>query len=198
MKPFINDVGMKLINWAKATASRLKDGVVHEESHAGFAFLLDYVPNWKLAYGDHGLIQYQAFVPAGSAKQCFKTILERCQNAGLVPYLAVFKQHRMDPFLMTHAVDGFSLALDFRLTATNQKRVWALAAELDALLLSSGGRFYFAKDATLSADRIQDYLRETRVQQFLAIKREVDPTGIFRSDLFERIFGDAWRTSGGA
>ena len=198
MKPFINDAGMKLINWAKATASRLKDGVVHEESHAGFAFLLDYVPNWKLAYGDHGLIQYQAFVPAGSAKQCFKTILERCQNAGLVPYLAVFKQHRMDPFLMTHAVDGFSLALDFRLTAANRKRVWALAAELDALLLSSGGRFYFAKDATLSADRIQDYLRETRVQQFLAIKREVDPTGIFRSDLFERIFGDAWRTSGGA
>jgi FAD/FMN-containing dehydrogenase len=192
MKPFVNDTGMKLINWAKATASRLKDGVVHEESHAGFAFLLDYVPNWKLAYGSHGLIQYQAFVPAASAKQCFKTILERCQNAGLVPYLAVFKQHRMDPFLMTHAVDGFSLALDFRLTANNRKRVWALAAELDALLLSSGGRFYFAKDATLSADRIQEYLNEPRVQRFLAIKQEVDPNGIFRSDLFERIFGDVW------
>ena len=196
MKPFINDAGMKLINWAKATASRLKDGVVHEESHAGFAFLLDYVPNWKLAYGNDGLIQYQAFVPAGNAKQCFKTILERCQNAGLVPYLAVFKQHRMDPFLMTHAVDGFSLALDFRLTASNRKRVWALAAELDALLFSSGGRFYFAKDATLSADRIQEYLNESRVQHFLAIKREVDPTGIFRSDLFERIFGKAWMDSG--
>jgi FAD/FMN-containing dehydrogenase len=196
MKPFINDAGMKLINWAKATASRLKDGVVHEESHAGFAFLLDYVPNWKLAYGSDGLIQYQAFVPTNYAKQCFKTILERCQNAGLVPYLAVFKQHRMDPFLMTHAVDGFSLALDFRLTPSNRKRVWALAAELDALLLSSGGRFYFAKDATLSADRIQEYLNETRVQQFLAIKRELDPKGIFRSDLFERIFGNAWLDSG--
>jgi FAD/FMN-containing dehydrogenase len=198
MKPFVNDTGMKLINWAKATASRLKDGVVHEESHAGFAFLLDYVPNWKLAYGAEGLIQYQAFVPASSAKQCFKTILERCQNAGLVPYLAVFKQHRMDPFLMTHAVDGFSLALDFRLTAANRKRVWALAAELDALLLSSGGRFYFAKDATLSSDRIHDYLCEARVQQFLALKRELDPSGIFRTDLFERIFGDAWSRLGGA
>lgn len=192
MKPFVNDNGMKLINWAKATASRLKDGVVHEESHAGFAFLLDYVPNWKLAYGSHGLIQYQAFVPSANAKQCFKTILERCQNAGLVPYLAVFKQHKMDPFLMTHAVDGFSLALDFRLTGTNRKRIWGLAAELDALVLSSGGRFYFAKDATLSADRIQDYLNEPRVRTFLAIKQEVDPTGLFRSDLFERIFGDVW------
>jgi FAD/FMN-containing dehydrogenase len=98
----------------------------------------------------------------------------------------------MDPFLMTHAVDGFSLALDFRLTANNRKRVWALAAELDALLLSNGGRFYFAKDATLSADRIQEYLNEPRVQRFLAIKQEVDPDGIFRSDLFERIFGDVW------
>lgn len=198
MKPFVNDFGMKLINWAKASASRLKDGVIHEESHAGFAFLLDYVPNWKLAYGKGGLIQYQAFVPAANAKQCFKTILERCQNAGLVPYLAVFKQHRMDPFLMTHAVNGFSLALDFRLTTANRKRVWGLAAELDALLLSSGGRFYFAKDATLSADRIQEYLNEPRVQQFIAIKKAVDPTGVFRSDLFERIFGDVWSESGGA
>ena len=93
---------------------------------------------------------------------------------------------------MSESVNGFSCVLDFRLTANNRKRLCALAAELDALLLTSGGRFYFAKDATLSADRIQEYLNEPRVQRFLAIKQEVDPDGIFRSDLFERIFGDVW------
>jgi hypothetical protein len=41
-------------------------------------------------------------------------------------------------------------------------------------------------------------LGEARVQQFLALKRAIDPAGIFRTDLFERIFGDTWSGSGGA
>jgi hypothetical protein len=30
----------------------------------------------------------------------------------MVPYLGVLKRHRPDPFLMTHAVDGFSMAME--------------------------------------------------------------------------------------
>ena len=36
---------------------------------------------------------------------------------------------------------GFSLALDFRLTARNRDRVWKLAAELDRLVVESGAHF---------------------------------------------------------
>ena len=43
-----------------------------------------------------------------------------------MPYLGVLKRHRPYPFLMTHAVDGYSLALDFKVTKRNRLDNWFL------------------------------------------------------------------------
>jgi FAD/FMN-containing dehydrogenase len=188
MKPFVNDFWMRGINAAKFTASRLKDKETHLTSHAGFAFLLDYVPHWKRAYEPGGLIQYQSFVPKESAPRVFSAQLALCQKHGLVPYLCVFKRHRPDPFLMTHAVDGYSLALDFKLTEANRSRLWTLASELDLLVVAAGGRFYFAKDSTLHPSRLAAYLIEERVQRFLALKAACDPEHLLQTDLYRRLF----------
>jgi len=191
MRPFVNDIGVRTVNTAKYWSSVRQHGKVHPTSHAGFAFLLDYVPNWKKAYGPGGLVQYQSFVPKEAAERTFREQLLLCQARGLPPYLTVFKRHRPDPFLMTHAVDGYSLALDFRITPRNRERVWALAAELDALTLAGGGRFYFAKDSTLHPSRLTDYLAEERVAKFLALKRRVDPEDLLQTDLYRRLFATA-------
>ncbi len=188
MKPFVNDPGMRLVNAAKYHLSRRQDGQRHYQSHAGFAFLLDYVPDWKRAYEPGGLIQYQSFVPAAQAEAVFREQLALCQRRGVVPYLGVFKRHRPDPFLMTHAVDGYSLALDFKVTRQNRAQVWAVAAEMDTLVLEAGGRFYFAKDSTLHPARLARYMAEERVRRFLALKRECDPEGILQTELYRRIF----------
>ncbi len=189
IKPFTNDLGMRGVNFLKYLSSvTLTEGKVHEVTHAGFAFLLDYVPNWKFAYLPDGLIQYQSFIPKETAESCFTEQINLCQKRKLVPYLGVFKRHRPDPFLMTHSVDGYSLALDFKVTQKNRKRLWALCAELDALVLAAGGRFYFAKDTTLHPDRLTEYLKEPRVQEFIAIKQQCDPENLLQTDLFRRIF----------
>jgi FAD/FMN-containing dehydrogenase len=189
LRPLTNNIGMRALNVAKYLSSvTLTEGKVHEVTHAGFAFLLDYVPNWKWAYLPGGLIQYQSFIPKETAESCFTEQIALCQKRGLVPYLGVFKRHRPDPFLMTHSVDGYSLALDFKVTAKNRARLWALCAELDALVLAAGGRFYFAKDATLHPERLQEYLKEERVQTFLALKRVCDPEAILQTDLYRRLF----------
>ena len=49
MKPFVNNPGVRLTNAAKYFASARQEAK-YRQSHAGFAFLLDYVPNWKYAY----------------------------------------------------------------------------------------------------------------------------------------------------
>ncbi len=189
MKPFTNDVGVRAVNALKYHASRIKgDREWHTQSHAGFAFLLDYVPGWKKAYGPGGLIQYQSFVPKENAQATFRALLERCQKRGLVSYLGVFKRHRPDDFLMTHAVDGYSLALDFKVTAGNRERLWALAAEMDEIVLEAGGRFYFAKDSTLHPARLARLRDEERVQKFLALKRACDPGNLLQTDLYRRLF----------
>lgn len=192
IKPLTNNLGMRAVNFTKYLSSvTLTEGKVHEVTHAGFAFLLDYVPNWKFAYLPDGLIQYQTFIPKETAEACFTEQIELCQKRGIVPYLGVFKRHKPDPFLMTHAVDGYSLALDFKVTKKNRAALWALCAELDALVLAAGGRFYFAKDITLHPSRLQEYLAEPRVQKFLALKQQCDPEGLLQTDLYRRIFAPA-------
>ncbi len=191
MKPLANNLGMRLINWAKFTAGNtIGNKKTVRQSHAGFAFLLDYVPNWKWAYKPGGLIQYQSFVPAENAERCFTAQIELCHQWGIVPYLGVFKRHRRDEFLMSHAVDGYSLALDFPVTARNRKRLWELAAKLNELVLEAGGRFYFAKDSTLDRPSAAAYLGEDRLRRFFALKQSCDPEGLLQTALSCRLFGD--------
>lgn len=189
MKPFAHNPGMRLINWAKYMAgSTIGNGKVTYDSHAGFAFLLDYVPNWKFVYKPGGLIQYQSFVPAETALMCFTAQLELCQKWGIISWLGVFKRHRKDQFLMSHAVDGYSLALDFPVTEKNRERLWAMTQELNKLVIAAGGRFYFAKDSTLDVDTAARYLGEETLAAFAALKRRYDPEHLLQTDLSKRLF----------
>ncbi|MEO6711100.1 MAG: hypothetical protein ABIP42_16085, partial [Planctomycetota bacterium] len=190
---FGNDAGVRLINTAKYNAGRLEaHGEPHLQSHAGFAFLLDYVPNWKWAYGRErlrrGLIQYQTFVPKETAPAVFGELLTRCQRAGLVPYLGVFKRHRPDPFWLTHAVDGWSFAMDFKVTPENRERLWRHCAELTQVVLAGGGRFYFAKDLVLGAGDPERFFPAQNLAAFRALKHELDPEGLFETNLWRRAF----------
>ena len=191
MKPFVNDPGMRAINFAKSlSAAKLDNGHVHTQSHAGFAFLLDYVPNWKHAYKPGGLIQYQSFVPKESAQAVFSAQIKLAQAYGVVPYLGVFKRHRPDDFLMTHAVDGYSLALDFAVTPAKQGALLSLSAEMDRLVLDAGGRFYLAKDSALHRSAAVEALGSERIAKFLALKRENDPENLLQTNLYRRLFTD--------
>jgi decaprenylphospho-beta-D-ribofuranose 2-oxidase len=193
MRPFTVAWGVRLVNAARFRLGRHEAGHPYLQPLAWFHFLLDRVPNWKRAYGRHGLIQYQSFIPAAAAGDAFRAQLARCQAAGIVPYVGIFKRHRADEFLMSYAVDGYSLGLDFKVTAGNRAALLALARELDEIVVAAGGRFYFAKDSTVGAASVAASLGAERIGGFLALKRELDPGGLLQTDLYRRLFGDAAR-----
>jgi len=186
LRPFASQLGMRLVNRGKVLADRVAGRRRYRQSHAAFHFLLDWVPDFERAYGPHGLVQYQSFVPAAAGREVFAAQLALARRHGLRPFLGVLKRHRADPFLMTHAVDGWSLALDF--PAADRARLWALAAEMDRVVLDAGGRFYFAKDLTLAPERLGRYLAEERVARFRALKRACDPEGLLETNLWRRLF----------
>lgn len=190
MKPFLNDPGVRLVNLARYTLARRRHDHTFEQSLAAFNFLLDYVPGWRRAYEPGGLIQYQAFVPAVAAAEVFRDLLERCQAEGLPPYLAVLKRHRPDAFLLTHAVDGFSLALDFKVTPARRRRLQRLTEALDERVVAAGGRFYFAKDSTLRPEVVRAFLGEERLARFRELKARCDPEGLLQTNLARRLFPD--------
>jgi FAD/FMN-containing dehydrogenase len=198
MRPVMHDPGVRLVNAVKYHQGVLAHGHRFRQSHAAFHFLLDYVPGWQRAYGAGGLIQFQSFVPAGEADAVFRAILERARAAGLPPYLGVVKRHRSDDFLMTHAVDGWSLALDFAVRPRARDRLWALAHDLARLVLAAGGRFYPAKDSTLDAETYQASIGTERLVRFRQLKAECDPAGLLQTELSKRLLGPGSQPSSGA
>ncbi len=187
MTPFVNNLGWGAVNLAKYIASLRRH--TFRQSHAAFHFLLDYVPNWELSYGRDGLIQYQSFLPKETALQAWTEMLATSKKRGLPSYLGVTKRHRPDEFLLSHAVDGFSLALDFKVTRRNRVRLSEMLAEFDQIVLDAGGRFYFAKNSETTAKTTRAFIGEEAMEKFRKLKKRTDPDGLLESDLYRRIFG---------
>jgi FAD/FMN-containing dehydrogenase len=177
--------------WGLVNAAKYVWGLRDEryrQSHAAFHFLLDYVPNWELAYGRGGLIQYQSFLPKETAEQAWTELLTLSHKRGLSSYLGVTKRHRPDDFLLSHAVDGFSLALDFRVTPSNRAKLSQMLQDFDQIVVAAGGRFYFAKNSETTAETTRRFLGDETVERFRALKRRTDPNDLLESDLYRRIF----------
>lgn len=175
-----------MVNTAKYVASLRKGS--YRQSHAAFHFLLDYVPKWELAYGTSGLIQYQSFVPKETALEAWSELLKLSQKSGMPSYLGVTKRHRPDKFLLSHALDGFSLALDFRVTNENRARLHSMLQEFDKIVLQAGGRFYFAKNSETAPETVLKFLGAETIARFRALKARTDPNNLLESDLYRRVF----------
>jgi decaprenylphospho-beta-D-ribofuranose 2-oxidase len=187
LKRLCNRPGMRLLNAAKQFASStIGNNKMQDQSLVAFSFLLDYVPDWRRAYEPGGFIQYQTFVPKEHAKAVFAQQIRLQQEYKLESFLGVLKRHRPDRFLFSHAVDGYSLALDFKVTEKNKAKLWELAHKMNDLTLKHGGRFYFAKDSTLRSEDAEQYLGDA-LHKFRVFKSEYDPEGLLSSDLARRL-----------
>lgn len=187
LKPLNNRPGMKTLNAAKHLSAKLiGNKKMHRQTLVAFSFLLDYVPNWRNAYLPGGFIQYQSFVPKEKGGAVFARQIELSQQAKLEPYLGVLKKHRPDNFLLSHSVDGFSLALDYKVTKQSWPSLQSLCHRMNDLVLEAGGRFYLAKDSTLRPEDAQRYLGQN-LDRLRRLKSELDPEGLLTSELAHRI-----------
>jgi decaprenylphospho-beta-D-ribofuranose 2-oxidase len=188
LKLLCNRPGMKFLNGLKDKSGRLLDnGKVHTQSLVAFSFLLDYVPNWRNSYQPYGFIQYQSFVPKQFAREVFQKQIELQQAIGQEAFLGVMKRHRCDNFLFSHGVDGYSLALDFKVSKNNWPRLQDLCHRMNSLVLDAGGRFYLAKDSTLRPSDLSEYLGDLNLRKYAELKRSLDPEGLLCSSLANRL-----------
>ncbi len=181
----LNNLGVFGVNTAKYLVGRQKE---YRQPHAAFHFLLDYVPDWEKSYGRHGLIQYQSFLPKETALDAWTEMLKLSQKRGLPTYLGVTKRHRPDNFLFSHALDGFSLAFDFKITNRNRAALATMVQDFDKIVLDAGGRFYFAKNSETSPETARTFLGDEALEKFRKLKKRCDPQNLLRSDLYARVF----------
>ena len=107
---------------------------------------------------------------------------------GLPSSLGVTNE-RPEKLLLDHTVDGFSLAMDFKVTNSKRARLSQLLQDFDRMVLQAGGRFYFAKNSETSAEAARAFLGEETIVKFNKLKQRCDPNNLLESDLFRRVFG---------
>lgn len=148
LSPFTSRLGIPFLNRGRYWSARLRGTRRYTQTHAAFHFLLDYVPDWKRAYGRSGLIQYQLFIPAIGAREAFTEALQEQKRLGVASYLGVMKRHTLEDAAASYSVDGYSLALDFPVgRGEAYSRLMRLCRTLDRITSRYGGRIYAAKDA---------------------------------------------------
>jgi decaprenylphospho-beta-D-ribofuranose 2-oxidase len=84
--------------------------------------------------------------------------------------------------MLSFPMPGWTLALDFP-----ARTPWLsqLCAELDEMVLEAGGRLYLAKDSRIPAELMRRMY--PRLDDFRRVRAEVDPAGLFSSDLSRRL-----------
>ncbi|MEP7114005.1 MAG: D-arabinono-1,4-lactone oxidase, partial [Ilumatobacteraceae bacterium] len=143
---------------------------------------LDLVGSWNRLYGRRGMVQYQFVVPFGE-EDAMRTVVERLSASGAASFLAVLKRFGSgNPAPLSFPQAGWTLALDI---AGASHGLGDLLHGLDRVVLDAGGRHYFAKDSHMTPEAVRRGY--PRLDEWKAVRDEVDPHGVFQSDLGRRL-----------
>jgi decaprenylphospho-beta-D-ribofuranose 2-oxidase len=140
------------------------------------------VGHWNRLYGRAGFLQYQFVVPFDEV-DTLRSIVTTVASSGQASFLAVLK--RMGPSsggMISFPTPGWTLTLDLPAGGAGLAE---LLTGLDRAVLDAGGRHYLAKDATTTPEVIR--AGYPRLDEWLAVRRRVDPDGIWMSDQARRL-----------
>ena len=142
---------------------------------------LDMFGEWNRAYGPAGFLQYQFVVPTEAVDE-FKAIIGDIQASGHYSFLNVFKLFgKGNQAPLSFPIPGWNVCVDFPIKAGLNEFV----SELDRRVLEFGGRLYTAKDSRTTADTF--HAMYPRIDEWIAVRRKADPTGVFASDMARRL-----------
>jgi decaprenylphospho-beta-D-ribofuranose 2-oxidase len=142
---------------------------------------LDMFGEWNRGYGSAGFAQYQFVVPTTAVDE-FKAIIVDIQRSGHYSFLNVFKLFGPgNQAPLSFPIPGWNVCVDFPIKAGLND----FLNSLDARVLEFGGRLYTAKDSRTTAETF--HAMYPRIDEWIAVRRSVDPDGIFASDMARRL-----------
>jgi len=172
---FPNGLGNKLIFGTLTEAWYRMGGTYRGKAQnlTQFYHPLDMVGEWNRAY---------QFVVPTEAVQEFKGIMYDIQRSGHYSWLNVFKLFGPGSQApLSFPIPGWNVCVDFQVKPGLNE----FLNDLDRRVLQFGGRLYTAKDSRTTAETF--HAMYPRIDEWIALRRKVDPTGVFASDMARRL-----------
>ncbi|HEY6494392.1 MAG TPA: FAD-binding oxidoreductase [Trebonia sp.] len=177
----LNRTSIRLANeiWYRK-APKLREGEI--QTIGQFFHPLDGLRNWNRVYGPRGFLQYQCVLPFGQEASVRRTF-EMVSGLPAPSFVTVLKRFGTgSPGFLSFPRPGWALAFDF---PAGTPALPSLLDRLDRLVMEHGGRVYLAKDSRVARGAFEAMY--PRVAEFRALRAEIDPAGVFASDLSRRL-----------
>jgi decaprenylphospho-beta-D-ribofuranose 2-oxidase len=142
------------------------------------------VPPAHLVCGPRGYTVQLTF-PRSSAREAIVELLGICRSSPCPPVTTILRAHKPDDCLISFSEDGYSLNFEFHPKAHHEAAGREAVDRLIDATVRRGGKIHLAKDQVLTPG--QFYRVYPRYRDLLAIKRRLDPDGLFVSDLARRV-----------
>ncbi|TVU83363.1 FAD-binding oxidoreductase [Corynebacterium aurimucosum] len=142
---------------------------------------LDLIGEWNRGYGSNGFLQYQFVVPT-DAVEPFKDIIRDMQRSGHYSALNVFKLFGPgNKAPLSYPMPGWNVCVDFPI----KPGLGTFLDDLDKRVMEFGGRLYLAKESRTSAENFHKMY--PGLEGWLKTRNNIDPTGVFASDMSRRL-----------
>ncbi len=177
----INPLTIKAFNeaWYRKAPRRARDQI---QGITEFFHPLDLVDRWNRLYGRTGIVQWQFVLPLEAVEE-LRQIIGELSTSGYPSFLTVLKRMGpSNPGPLSFPIEGWTLTFD---VPAHGDTLGPLLDRLDERVAASGGRIYLAKDSRMRPELLPAMY--PRLDEWLAIRHEVDPEQQIISDLARRL-----------
>lgn len=133
----------------------------------------------------YGMIEFQPFIPRSAGIEAVEGLLKLFQKFHCEPLFCGIKLHKNDNYMISFAGDGYSVGGAIQVRGRSLKKINQFARAVCEYTMECGGKLLLSKDEMLFRDIFQKMY--PRYNEFIGIKKELDPMGLFSSDMYRRM-----------
>ncbi|WP_329040134.1 FAD-binding oxidoreductase [Streptomyces sp. NBC_00178] len=174
------------------TADTLLNGLRHRgtlpsrtgdlRSVSAFLHPLDALPDWRRLRGAGGFVQYQFALGHGHEETLHRIVRRLVRRRCPAFHGTLERLGDAGPGWLSFPAPGWTLSFGLPAGLPGLGR---LLDDLDDEVAAAGGRVFLARDARLRPELTEAMY--PRLPEFRALRRELDPSGAFTSDLSRRL-----------